>query len=126
MTAAGRVPLVEVPVAVLDESWIGEQVLITHELTCDGGRPCPSHFGGLSDLEPGPPVLRPDLDWSVLPSLFVFIGGELLLVTARDVVVAAPSPTALDVTEEDLTAGDALAADLQDGARDITSSPYDT
>lgn len=90
MTASTATPLVRVPVMELDESWVGEPLLVTHRAgTC-------THIGGLSDLEPGPSILNPTDDWSVTRTRFLFLGGELVLVTADDVVVAAPTPTALE------------------------------
>jgi len=105
MSAPVSTPLVLVPVGELDESWVGEQLLVTHSRSdvCSrtwNGRHLPlsrphggcTHFGGLSDLRkvgPGVAVL--------------FVGGEQVLVAAGDVVVAAPTPTALE-REDDLAA----------------------
>ncbi len=109
MTAHGDgIPLVQVPASEIDETWVGEQLLVTHQLgVCSRWSPSISlprghrrmrciHFGGLSDLLKLP------------ASNVLFIGGEQILVTAADVIVAQPTPTALDA------------------AADVGARPYDT
>ncbi len=101
--------VVQVPIGDLDETWVGEQLLVTHTRSdvCSrawgSGRPLSrprggcTHIGGLSDL-----TSLGDR------GAVLYLGGELVLVAAGDVVVAAPTPTALDVEP------------------DIAASPYDT
>lgn len=102
-------PLVQVPPEALDESWIGEELLVTH------GPPATrcTHHGVLSDL--GQCLISIDvLRSTVTFGLVLFLGGDVVVIAdpERDLIVAAPTPTALDV-EPDPHAGD------------LAGSPYD-
>lgn len=97
----GPVPLVQVPATEIDASWIGEQLLVTHIAgTC-------THAGTLSDLEQV--TLFDRRSSTVFGALALYVGGDVVVITdpERDVIVAAPTPTALDLEP------------------DIASSPYD-
>lgn len=99
---AHSMPVVQVPADALDETWIGEELIVTHgpaENRC-------THYGVLSDF--GQCVISVDVLRSrVEVGLALFLGGDVVVLTdpERDLIVAAPTPTALDV-EPDPHAGD--------------------
>lgn len=103
MTAADVAVVLPVAFDDLDGRWVGERLLVAHRLgTCSrtDGMTLPKghrdqrckHLAGVSDVKvPDVPDGRP------LTSKVLYLGGEWVLVTADDVVVAALNLPELDI-----------------------------